>query len=513
LKKETFVLLHGWGCDSESWQPILAQLQALGEVITIDLPGFGKSSDIDNFLLETVIGHIAAQLPDDCVLIGWSLGGMLAVQLAARYPSKISRIVTLATNVKFVASDDYPCAMSVTTNQDFNNLFENNPSAAFKLFSGLLAQGDVNERALLKQMRVLVNPEVVNKYWNQALQWLATLDNRVFFAALSQPGLHVFGETDALVPVAAASHLKLLNHKQKIQVIPRAAHALHWSHPNEVVKLIESFLNSNGDIFHSIDASQKKRIARSFSRAAETYDSVADFQREVGEVLLKKINKNDLKTDVEVAIDLGCGTGYFGESLQALFPHASIVGIDLAEGMLQTARARNKKKFTWLCGDAENLPLANACADVIFSNLALQWCDNLNGLFLELHRVLKPGGLLLFSTLGPMTLHELKSAWAEVDDYVHVNEFKPIQEVREGLQQNALSLLHCENNIRVLQFEKLTELMRELKALGAHNVNREQLQGLTGRKKIAAFKSAYENVRCDKFLPATYDVFYLAAKK
>jgi malonyl-CoA O-methyltransferase len=503
LKKEKLVLLHGWGCDSESWQPLLAQLQELGEVIAIDLPGFGKSSGIDNFVLDAVVDHIAAQLPDGCVLIGWSLGGMLAVQIAARYRSKVSRIITLATNVKFVASDNYAYAISEKTNHEFNSLFENNYHAALTLFSGLLAQGDINERALLKKMRVLINSESVNQYWAQALQLLANVDNRAAFAGLSQQGLHIFGGADALVPVTASSNLRLLNQTQIIQVVDHAAHAMHWSCPAIIFKSIEAFVNTGCD-------SQKKRVARSFSRAAKTYDNVAGFQREVGKKLLSNI---DINKKAGLVVDLGCGTGYFSESLQALFPCAHIVGVDLAEGMLQTARARNKKKFTWLCGDAENLPLANACVDVIYSNLALQWCDNLNDLFLELHRVLKPGGLLLFSTLGPMTLHELKSAWAEVDDYVHVNEFKPIQEVCESLQKNALSLLHCENNIRVLQFEKLTELTRDLKALGAHNVNREQLQGLTGRKKIAAFKSAYENVRRDKFLPATYDIFYLAAKK
>jgi malonyl-CoA O-methyltransferase len=512
LKKETLVLLHGWGCDSASWQPILAQLQELGEVIAIDLPGFGKNSDTDIFLLETVVDYIAAQLPDGCVLIGWSLGGMLAVQIAARYPSTVSRIITLAANVKFVANDDYAYAMSIKTNQDFNHFFETDACAALKLFSGLLAQGDVNERALLKKMRDLIDSECVNSCWHQALRVLASIDNRSVFAALNQPGLHMFGEADALVPVTAASNLKSLNRKQNIQVMPRAAHALHWSQPQEVVKHIKVFISSSGNTSLSADSTQKKRIARSFSRAATTYDSVAEFQRAVGEKLLKKIKTSEVIQEAGLVVDLGCGTGYFGEPLQMLFPKANIIGVDLAEGMLQAARARNKEHFSWLCGDAENLPLANACADVIFSNLALQWCHNLQGLFSELNRILKPGGVLFFSTLGPMTLHELRSAWSKVDCYAHVNLFKPIEQVHRSLQKNRFSVLESQGDTNVLAFEKLTDLTRSLKDLGAHNVNREQLQGLTGRKKIAAFKSAYENYRQGAFLPATYDVFYVSAK-
>ena len=101
---DDIVLLHGWGGASHSWQGLIPALQSIANIIALDLPGFGASKEIPEFYLEAVVTLIAAQLPERCVLVGWSLGGMLAVQLAARYPHKISHIITLATNAKFVAA-------------------------------------------------------------------------------------------------------------------------------------------------------------------------------------------------------------------------------------------------------------------------------------------------------------------------------------------------------------------------------------------------------------------------
>lgn len=502
------VLLHGWGCDSSSWSPVMEQLQALAQVVAIDLPGFGATPVLENFSADSVVDFIAAALPDQCVLVGWSLGGMLAVQVAARYPEKVSRVITLASNAKFVAARDYPCAMSLPVNRQFNASFAADPAATLKLFSGLLAQGDSNERALLKKMRGLLAQQATTANWQDALQLLSELDNRELLASLPQPGLHLLGEMDALVPASAAAALAKSNSRQQVQLLAQASHALHWSQPEKVIELIARFLQDT--LTPEDDLSFKKRVAQSFSRAAHSYDAVASLQRAVGEKLLHRLVGD---SGAEVVLDLGCGTGYFTQALQQKFPEAYVLAMDLAETMLEVTRVRNPYRVGLLCGDAEYLPLASASADVIFSSLALQWCHNLPLLFAELNRVLKPGGKLIFSTLGPETLHELKRAWQQVDGYVHVNRFSSRVELRENLQAGNFSVTELSQEFSVLQFANLSDLTRELKALGAHNINRGQAEGLTGRKKIAAFKAAYESFRRDNSLPATYDVFYIAAEK
>ncbi len=521
IQSDDIVLLHGWGSSSQSWQPLIPALQDFANIITIDLPGFGASPEISEFTAHAVVELIATQLPSKCVLVGWSLGGMLAVQIAARYPHKISRIITLAANAKFVASRDYETAMPLVVNRQFNKGFAADPQATLKLFAGLTVQGDINERALLKQMRALPAVENINANWLQALELLARSDNREAFANLRQPGLHFLAEKDTLVPIAAAQSLRALNSQQKVQTISGASHALHWSQPSLVAEQIKNFL-----LPPLLD---KKQVAHSFSRAAATYDSVAELQRTVGDALLKKINPQQ---DVQVVVDLGCGTGHFTPQLQAQFPHALIVGVDLAEGMLQFAQKKwgqshlvandlesnvnnllNDSNPIFCCGDAEHLPFANQSVDIIYSNFALQWCANLPRLFAELQRVLKPNGELIFTTLGPATLHELKSAWQQVDNHVHVNQFHERDILLDDLHQQGFSEIELEHNPTVMAFEHLSDLTRSLKALGAQNVNRGRATGLTGRKTIQAFKQAYENFRSNNLLPATYDVFYIKAKR
>lgn len=502
------ILLHGWGCDSRTWAPILPMLESIAPVIALDLPGFGKSPTLAEYSLAAVLEYLAAKIPDDSVIVGWSLGGMLAVQLAAHYPQKVCALITLAANAKFVASDDYANAMPATVNREFSLAFSQDPKAALKLFSGLLAQGDVNERQLLKNVRQQM-PVEFSSHWLHALELLSVLDNRSALAAIKQPCLHLLAEKDALVPTVVAGVLEQINPAHHVVTIARAAHALHWSQPVIVGEQIATFVNALSAKTSKLD---KKKVAQSFGRAALTYDTVAQLQRDVGKHLLQ-FTPAQLDTDATI-IDLGSGTGFFTRKLAARFGPANMIGLDLAEGMLHFSQQQMQaERINWLCGDAELLPLADNSVDLIFSSLVIQWCSNLLQLLRELARVLKPGGQLVVATLGPNTLHELKSAWQQADNYVHVNQFQPQDSLRVAAIAANLVIDHFAVEQRVIYFDRLTELTRELKALGAHNINAGKPEGLTGRSRIATFKNAYEQYRETRGLPATYEVFYLSVHK
>lgn len=504
------VLIHGWGCDSRTWQPVLESLQSFASITLIDLPGFGASPVVPEFSLDAVLDKIATQLPRDAVIMGWSLGGMLAVQLASRFPERIRGVITLATNLKFVAAADYPAAMPSAINRQFNQGFAQDSQATLKLFGGLLVQGDADERGLLKQLR-RNHIGAVTDNWLQALQLLTELDNRTAFAKLVQPGLHLFAHNDALVPVAAAELMRQNNPQQEIKIFESTAHAVHWSKPEAVVEYVASFLKAQVVSGAGLDKQlDKKKVAQSFSRAAATYDSVAQLQRDIGAKLFAQLPDN-LPAQSSV-LDLGSGTGFFTQQLATKYPELQIVGMDIAEGMLHYA-AEQHHGISWLCSDAELLPIADNSVDIIFSSLAIQWCNNLPQLMTELARVLKPGGQLHIATLGPHTLHELKSAWQQVDNYVHVNHFQSQQALIASIDSSQLILDNVQQENRTLYYDRLSELTRELKALGAHNINSGKPEGLTGLSRLLAFKSAYESFRSPQGLPATYDVIYLQASK
>jgi len=260
---------------------------------------------------------------------------------------------------------------------------------------------------------------------------------------------------------------------------------------------------------HLID---KTKVAESFSRCAASYDSVAQLQRDIGHQLMSRMPADTAQARL---LDLGSGTGYFAQQLRKNYPQTALSCLDLAEGMLAYAReTRPVDNASWLCGDAENLPLAADSMDLLFSSLVIQWCEQPDQLFREIARTLKPGGEAFIATLGPETLHELRTAWAAVDSYTHVNRFLPLEQLQQAIGDAGLAEVEAVTGYQVLCYPQLRELTHELKHLGAHNMNRGQPEGLTGRARIQALKAAYEQFRDEQgLLPATYQVYYLHLQK
>lgn len=253
----------------------------------------------------------------------------------------------------------------------------------------------------------------------------------------------------------------------------------------------------------------KRRVAASFSRAADSYDSVAALQRAVGVQLLARL---PVQLAPQRWLDLGCGTGHFSRVLAARFPQAEGVALDLAEGMLRHARPLGGAQ-RFVAGDAENLPLRDGCVDLIFSSLAVQWCADFAGVLSEARRVLRPGGVLAFTSLCVGTLQELRDSWQAVDGFVHVNRFRRFQEYQQLCADSALQVLDLQRQAESLHFADLRQLTHELKALGAHNLNPGRPGGLTGRARIRALVEAYEGFRQPQGLPATYQVVYGVLQK
>lgn len=253
----------------------------------------------------------------------------------------------------------------------------------------------------------------------------------------------------------------------------------------------------------------KQRVAASFSRAADSYDSVAALQRNVGHQLLAQLPSAAVPTRW---LDLGCGTGYFSRALAARFTGAEGVALDIAEGMLRHARPLGGAQ-RFVAGDAENLPLRDNSCDLLFSSLALQWCADFAAVLREAQRVLRPSGVLAFSSLCVGTLQELRDSWQAVDGFVHVNRFRRFEEYQSLCAGSGLQVERLETRPEVLHYPDLRGLTHELKALGAHNLNPGRPDGLTGRARMLALIAAYERFRQPDGLPATYQVVYGLLRK
>jgi malonyl-CoA O-methyltransferase len=258
----------------------------------------------------------------------------------------------------------------------------------------------------------------------------------------------------------------------------------------------------------------KAKIRQSFSAASHTYDHYAELQREVAMALLASFNDETVKG---IILDLGCGTGFLTSELLCHVPHCDldvIFALDIALPMLQTARCKlvEQQKVRYLCADAECLPIAGQSVDVVYSSLALQWCRNPEGFFADIKRIIKPGGRLVFSTFGPETLKELKDAWAEVDNYCHVNEFYSAEQLRQFLEDAGFTEIQMIKINYRPSYASVIDLMKELKSIGAHNVMRGRNKKMTTKAQMQQMIAVYEKHRIGSSIPATFTAILISAK-
>ena len=268
-----------------------------------------------------------------------------------------------------------------------------------------------------------------------------------------------------------------------------------------------------------------RQVRRAFSRSAASYDAAAALQHAVEARLLESLDYFDdaalQRAPPQRVLDLGCGTGRASTAMQQRWPKAQVLSLDLALPMLRQASATSKRwpRLTakWLsnpfvqrprqvCADARALPLAEASVDVVFSNLCLQWVDDLDAVFAGFRRVLKPGGLLLVSTFGPDTLWELRDAFAHADAAPHVSPFADIAGFGDALVRAGFRQPVIDRDLDITRYPDLAGLMRELRAIGATNALASRRHTLTGRARFTAAATAYDAMRgSDGLLPASWE--------
>jgi malonyl-CoA O-methyltransferase len=257
----------------------------------------------------------------------------------------------------------------------------------------------------------------------------------------------------------------------------------------------------------------KRSLRHAFEHAAASYDAAAVLQNEVCRRMLERLEY--IKHRPHAILDAGSGTGNAHAGLHKRYPEARLIALDIALAMLR----RGQQRLPWwkglfargvhaVCGDIERLPLAESAVGMVWSNLALQWVNDLPRAFAEMARVLAPGGLLMFSTFGPDTLKELRHAYQDTDRHTHVNRFIDMHDIGDLLVSAGLGDPVIDMEHFTLAYDEVRGLMRELKAIGAHNVTQGRPSGLSGKQLLAKVTRNYEAFRRDGKLPATFEVVY-----
>jgi len=244
-----------------------------------------------------------------------------------------------------------------------------------------------------------------------------------------------------------------------------------------------------------------------FGRAAPSYDASAVLQREVAERLLERLDL--IRLVPKTVLDAGCGTGHAMRALRKRYPRARVLGLDLSPAMLRVAQRQRGwwRREQLVAGDVERMALADQSVDLIVSNLTLQWCD-LSRAFAEFGRILRPGGTLLFTSFGPDTLVELRTAWQAVDDSPHVHAFIDMHDIGDALVRARLAEPVMDVERLTMTYPDVYALLRDLKALGAHNVTTGRARGLMGKTRFRRFREAYDALAVDGRIPASYEVVY-----
>jgi malonyl-CoA O-methyltransferase len=254
----------------------------------------------------------------------------------------------------------------------------------------------------------------------------------------------------------------------------------------------------------------KARVRASFNRAANTYDAAAVLQKQVREEMLGRLNL--VKLAPQAILDAGCGTGHGSFGLQKHFKSAQILSLDIAPGMLQQTRLQRPLwqkilgKNSLVCADIESLPIASNSMGLVWSNLALQWCNDLDGTFDEIARTLQPNGLFMFSTFGPDTLKELRAATS--NGHTHVSRFIDMHDIGDALTRAGFSAPVLDVEHYTLTYDDAKSVMKDLKSIGAHNATSGRARGLQGKGFLQSLTQNYERFRTQGKLPATFEVIY-----
>jgi pimeloyl-[acyl-carrier protein] methyl ester esterase len=224
--------IHGWAMNSAVWQPCLQQLPDWIEPRCIDLPGYGEHVAVNAVTLDETVEFVAQQLDGPAMVVGWSLGGLVSLGLAQRYPDKVAALYQLATNPKFVSEPHWPCAITAGVFEQFAASLEQDVSKTIRRFLALQVRGTDTSMHTVRELQLAIDACGLPAPWAlfAGLKILADSDLVAAAESVACPMTWLLGEKDALVPVELADRLTQMPSRPDVQILQGAGHAPFISH-------------------------------------------------------------------------------------------------------------------------------------------------------------------------------------------------------------------------------------------------------------------------------------------
>lgn len=241
------VFLHGWGLNSAVWTDLAASLSHDYRITLIDLPGFGVNNRYcpQHYDLDAITAMVAEILPQNSVLVGWSLGGLVAQKLAIEYSANIDRLICVNSSPKFMAEPDWP-GIKPEVLDAFASQLHSDVGATVNRFLAIQAMGSSRAKADILALRSLLDkrPAPAAGALSGGLRILQQADIRPQLQAIGCPTLRIYGKKDSLVPVAVMDETERLQPASVSMLFPAASHAPFISHAREFEQALRAYLAS-----------------------------------------------------------------------------------------------------------------------------------------------------------------------------------------------------------------------------------------------------------------------------
>jgi malonyl-ACP O-methyltransferase BioC/pimeloyl-ACP methyl ester esterase len=475
--KIKLVFIHGWATDSRVWSRQVDEFSKDHECLLVNLPGYSSGTEWHEPTLKPAVDNLLSAIGEDkgeidLIGIGWSLGAQVLLKTATIKPELFHRLVLVSATPCFIQKDDFPWGQPPATARKMAIDIKKALSETLERFYSLNFTKQELKMKLASDF--IKSYSKFCKYLNKnsisvSLATLINTDLRNSLEKIRTPSLVVHGEDDQVVPAAAGGFLADNIPGARFELFKDTGHIPFLTKAVEFNGILRGFCMNNKRI--------SERVKRSFSRAAPNYDNTADLQKDVADELLQKIPGFIAgRPHLTSILDIGCGTGFMTFGLNNIFPSANIVGCDIAHPMIEIAkqkRARNEIKF--ISADAGDLPFVEDTFDMVASNLTYQWLPDLNRAFSEVFRVLQPGGVFVFSILGPGTLRELKSSYHDAcklsgrDGLPSFIDFPEPTHIAITLERTGFKYQFIESYFKRRYYDSLWGLLKILKSIGAAN--------------------------------------------